>query len=158
MSPYLRTYLPETAAREAAARALDVGCEAAILASQARGGDLSGRRLADQLGVDESHLRHLRGGLAPWHAHRLLQVDEGAFEGIVTALRCERLRIHPPPSVAQEVAASTLARRGNGLVAEILEALADGRVTEEERGRILSAVVGVDVAAQALHHATGGGR
>lgn len=156
MSPYLRTYLPETAAREAAARALDVGCEAAILASQARGGDLSGRRIADQLGVDESHLRHLRGGLAPWHAHRLLQMDEGAFEGVVTALRCERLRLHPPPSVSEEVSAMTLGRRGSTLVTEILEALADGRVTEEERGRILGAVVGVDVAAQALSRAAGG--
>jgi hypothetical protein len=148
VSKTLRTYLPQDRASVAAARAFDDGLDAA---------GASGRAVADELGCDEKTVRNLRAGVAHVRLHHLVQIQSAtAFEEIVDALRAEREKIYGTGlRTSAETASACLGGACNRAVQVVLDALRDGRVSDEERAEIERAVVDVKRHARALSQSRG---
>ncbi len=144
----LRTYLPTDRASTLAARAFADGLDAA---------GASGRAVADELGCDEKTVRNLRAGVAHVRLHHLVQIQSAtAFEEIVDALRAEREKVYGSGlSAPREAAAACVGGACNRAVQVVLEALRDGRVTDDEVAEIDRALAEVKRHARALSQTRG---
>lgn len=144
----LRTYLPDDRAQSAAARAFADGLDAA---------GVSGRTVADEIGKDEKTVRNLRAGLVPVRVHHLVQLQSAtAFEEVIDALRAEREKVYGAGIVPpREAAAACMGGACNRAVQVVLDALRDGRVSDEELAEIERALVDVKRHARALSHSRG---
>jgi hypothetical protein len=139
----LRTYIPEDAAAERVAVALGAGLDAA---------NCSNRSFAADIGKTEKSVRKMRGGELGVSMTALIQVQsDRAFEEIVEALRAQRAKVHGEGlDVPREAATAGVGGACTTTIQSVLDALRDGRVTDEEVREIQRAVAEITRHARSL--------